>query len=162
VGIASGATVLDVGCGFGDLFGYLESESIEVDYTGYDINPRLVEAARRRYPDARFEVVDIQVEDFPVFDVIVSSSAFNIALQSQDNYEFVADVLRICHEHARTGVAVDFMSSYAEFQGGAFHYSPERLFAIAKGLTKRVALRHDYPLFEFCLYLYPDFEGWQK
>lgn len=66
-----------------------------------------------------------------------------------------------CYAHALAGVAVDFPSSYADFSlPEAFHYSPERVFTVAKGFTKWVRLRHDYPLFEFCVYLYPDFEGW--
>ena len=162
LGITPGSSVLDVGCGFGDFAGWLASQEIEVTYVGIDINPRLIETARRRYQGARFEVADLQDGTFSgTFDFVVSSSAFNLKLQTIDNYSFVADMLRRCHAMARRGVAVDFLSSYADFYGDeAFHYQPERVFALAKQLTKRVCLRHDYPLFEFCIYLYPDFAGW--
>lgn len=164
LGITSGSSVLDVGCGFGDFSGWLASQKIDVAYTGIDINPRLIETARGRYPGARFEVVDLQDGTFAgAFDYVVSSSAFNLKLQAVDNYTFVADMLRRCHALAGRGVAVDFLSSYADFYGeDAFHYEPERVFEIAKTLTKRVCLRHDYPLFEFCVYLYPDFAGWSR
>jgi SAM-dependent methyltransferase len=161
VGVCSGCSVLDLGCGFGDFRTYLAGHNLAVEYTGYDINPRLIAIAREKHPGARFEVKDIQTEPFPEFDFIVSSGSFNVPLTGQDNYAFVADLLDACFAHARRGVAIDFMSSYVDFRKPeAFHYEPERLFALAKKVTKRVCLRHDYPLFEFCLYLYPDFQGW--
>jgi SAM-dependent methyltransferase len=161
-GIESGMSVLDVGCGFGDFHGWLKQQGLDVRYTGVDINPALVEIAKRNHPGAEFAVADLQVDDLKQrFDFVVSSSAFNLALTNGDNYAFVADMLARAFAIADRGVAFDFLSSYVDFTGeGAFHYQPERVFEIAKRLTKRVTLRHDYPLFEFCVYLYPDFTGW--
>jgi SAM-dependent methyltransferase len=162
VGIESGMSVLDVGCGFGDFYGWLRRQGIDVRYTGIDINPALVEIAKQHHPDAAFAVADLQVDDLDArFDFVVSSSAFNLALAAGDNYTFAADMLARAYAIADRGVAFDFLSSYVDFRGdSAFHYQPERVFELAKRLTKRVALRHDYPLYEFCVYLYPDFKGW--
>jgi SAM-dependent methyltransferase len=163
VGISDGDTVLDLGCGFGDFTNYLDRKNIQTGYTGYDINPALVQVACTRFPDRYFEVKDVLKEPFPDFDYIVSTSCFNLPLQHQDNYEFVEQVLRTCYAHARKGVSIDFLSSYVDFRSNeGFHYEPERLFQIAKSITKRVKLRHDYPLFEFNLYLYKDFSGWSN
>jgi len=160
IGLEEGKSVLDLGCGFGDLYDYLQEQGMRVDYTGYDINPELIAIAQRKYPGARFELKDVQTEPFPEFDFIVSTSAFNLRLGSVDNYQFIEDIFRTCYAHARIGVAIDFLSSYVDYQTqGALHYSPERLFGIAKRITKRVCVRHDYPLFEFCIYLYKDFPG---
>jgi SAM-dependent methyltransferase len=162
VGLVSGCSLLDLGCGFGDFYGYLCEQGIKTHYVGYDINPKLIEVARERYPSAEFDVRDVQLESFGEFDFIVSSSAFNLRLTDQDNYAFIEDMLRKCYAHAKHGVAVDLLTSYVDFQSpDAFHYSPERIFSIAKTITKRVCLRHDYPLYEFCVYLYPDFRGWR-
>jgi SAM-dependent methyltransferase len=160
VGLRSGGSLLDLGCGLGDFYSYMRRHGIECEYTGYDINPRMVELARRKHPGVNFEVKDILSEEFPAFDFIVSN-AFSLRLVEQDNYSYVEDYMRACYAHARRGVAIDFPSSYADFSlPEAFHYSPERVFSLAKRVTKRVCLRHDYPLFEFCVYLYPDFQGW--
>ncbi|MBD0370359.1 MAG: class I SAM-dependent methyltransferase [Pyrinomonadaceae bacterium] len=162
VGICSGSSVLDLGCGFGDFYAYLKRRGLDCSYTGYDINPTLIDVARGKYPEANFEVRDIQSEDFTAFDFIVSSSAFNLRLASQDNYAFIEEILKLCYAHSKRGVAVDLLTSYVDFESPeAFHYSPEQVFSIAKRITKRVALRHDYPLYEFCVYLYPDFQGWR-
>ncbi|MDA7774253.1 class I SAM-dependent methyltransferase [Pseudomonadales bacterium] len=163
IGIQNGDSILDLGCGFGDFINYLERENISVDYTGYDINPALVEVAQSRFPEKTFQVKDILEEQFPVFDYVVSSSCFNLPLRGHDNYDFVELIMKKCFEHSRKGVAIDFLSSHVDFESAeGFHYDPQRLFSIAKGLTKRVNLRHDYPLFEFNIYLYKDFQGWSS
>jgi SAM-dependent methyltransferase len=160
IGLRSGGSVLDLGCGLGDFYSYLERRGIECEYSGYDINPKMIEFARRKHPGVNFELKDILSEEFPTFDFIVSN-AFSLRLVEQDNYSYVEEYMRACYAHARRGVAIDFPSSYADFAlPEAFPYSPERVFSLAKRITKRVCLRHDYPLFEFCIYMYPDFEGW--
>lgn len=165
VGITEGANVLDLGCGLGDLYAYLQRRGLAVSYVGVDINPRLISEAANRFPGVDFRVLDIQEEHPGEFDYVVSTSCFNLRLSEEDNYAFVESILRISLGIARKGVAVDFLTSYVDFRGvvkEAFYYQPERLLTIAKGITKRVCVRHDYPLFEFCVYLYPDFQGWGR
>jgi ubiquinone/menaquinone biosynthesis C-methylase UbiE len=162
IGLLPRCSLLDIGCGFGDFYNYLSEQCIQMQYVGYDINPSLIEIAQTKYPIAQFEVKDIQTDPFPKFDYIVSTSSFNLRLNVQDNYQFIEEIMRLCYDHAKRGVAVDFLSSYVDFESPeAFHYKPETVFSIAKKITKRVCLRHDYPLYEFCIYLYPDFQGWR-
>ena len=57
-----GDRVLDVGCGPGTLLDDLPA----VDYTGIDLNPSYIEAARNRYGDrGEFRCVDARAADFP-------------------------------------------------------------------------------------------------
>ncbi|MFB7937731.1 class I SAM-dependent DNA methyltransferase [Streptomyces sp. NPDC056049] len=46
--------VLDVGCGPGTVTGYLAERGLDV--SGVDLSPRMIENARRLYPECRFEV----------------------------------------------------------------------------------------------------------
>ena len=59
VGPLANTRVLDIGCGVGDLYHYLRRRGIAVTYTGFDILPEMVAHARRRYPEAQFEVRDV-------------------------------------------------------------------------------------------------------
>lgn len=164
LGDMHGASVLDVGCGLADFFAYLRENGITADYTGYDITPEFVTLARERFPEASFEVRDIQTQGIPRrFDYIISSQTFNNRFQHDDNMKVMRDVLGICYKACDKGVAVDMMTSYVDFQEERlFYYSPEEIFRHAKSLTKRVMLRHDYPMFEFAIFLYKDFTGWKK
>ena len=162
VGITTGVSVLDLGCGFGDFYGFLAGAGIDVEYLGIDLNPRLLDIARRKYPSATFRAADIMTDDLDSIDYVVASGTFNLALRAGDNYDYVAGIMRRTHALARRGVAMDFQTSYVDFTvPDVFYYEPERMLTMAKEITKRVTVRHDYPLYEFCVYLFPDFAGWQ-
>jgi SAM-dependent methyltransferase len=163
VGIVSGCSVLDVGCGLGDFGSYLRDKGINVAYTGIDINVNLIQECRARYPWGEFLVADIEDEQLGYFDFVVSSSCFNLQLRNDDNYTRMVSVMEAMYRHMSSGMAIDMLSSWVDFRGNsaeAFHYDPAQVFNHAKQITKRVQLRHDYPLFEFCMYLFPDFAGW--
>lgn len=164
IGDLQGASVLDLGCGLADFYAYLKECGIEVRYTGYDITPEFIGLAKERYPEAHFEVRDIQAEGIPErFDYIISSQTFNNRFAHEDNLRLMQDVLRLCYEASDKGVAIDMLTSYVDFhEEHLFYYSPEEIFRHAKSLTKRVTLRHDYPLYEFAILLYKDFTGWKK
>lgn len=55
----SDKSVLDVGCGFGDLYAFLKKQGIHLrKYVGIDINPRMIAIARKRFPKLKFEFRD--------------------------------------------------------------------------------------------------------
>lgn len=158
----NGASILDLGCGFGDFYGHLLKLGIKVQYTGYDICPEVIQVAASRYPDVHLEVRDIQEDGIPQeFDYVVSSQMLNYKLQYEDNFELAKDMIRRCFAISKKGMVFDFLSSYVNYrEDHLYYYSPEEMFRYCKTLTKRVTLRHDYPLFEFAVYIYPDFQGW--
>lgn len=167
VGIEPGVSVLDVGCGFADFFEYLQLRGCEVDYTGIDLVPELIEQAHARQPGLDVRVQDLQLDMLPSasYDFVVCSQTFNLRFdnKSHDNTALVEDMMRRMFAIARRGMAIDFVTDHVDFQEEYLNYrSPESMFRFAKTLTRRVLLRHDYPLFEFCLYLYPNFEPWGK
>ena len=149
-----GLAVCDLGCGFGDLFAYLKERFGNVNYHGIDISEKLISEARSRYPEVSFEVRDILQEPCPQkFDFVLCSGALNFKIE--DNQKYIDDMVRCMMEMASIGVAVNFLSTYVDYTlEKNFHFSPEKAFSLGKRLTKFVTLRHDYPLYEFTLYLY--------
>jgi 2-polyprenyl-3-methyl-5-hydroxy-6-metoxy-1,4-benzoquinol methylase len=116
IGDLNGCSVLDLGCGLADFYEYLCRKGLCLKYTGYDISPDLIHLASVRFPDAAFEVRDIQQDGIPSeFDYIVSSQVFNARLQREDNFEMAKDVLRRMFAKARKGVVCDFLTSYVDF-----------------------------------------------
>lgn len=165
VGIENGCSVLDVGCGFADYYTYLKEQGLNIQYTGVDIVDDLITHAKSNHPHLDLQVRDIQENPFPEqsYDFVTASQVFNYKFGEEENLNFVTDMLKIMFRFAKRAVAVDFITSYVDFKEDHLnYYSPEKMFGIGKSITKRVTLRHDYPLFEFCLYFYPDFSGWKK
>jgi len=164
IGDLGGRRVLDVGCGFGGFYDYCRHMGQPLTYTGIDIVPALLEGAARRHPGADFIELDIlDAPDDMEMDYVVSSQGFNNRLQYSDNWDVVREVLARCFRIAKEGVAFDMMSAHVDFrEDHLYYFDPAKVFEFCKTLTKRVTLRHDYPLFEFCVYLYPDFTGWRS
>jgi SAM-dependent methyltransferase len=161
-------SVLDLGCGFGDFFGFLKAEGLlrrhKISYVGYDISPKIIEAAKNKYRDAKFEVKDILAERYlPEFDYVFCSGIFNIrALDSSGHLEFVKSMLLRVYDLARQGVAVNFLSegalpvSYSEDVNLSryFFFKPEQILSFVRFFCSRYILRHDYHLGDFTLYLF--------
>lgn len=152
IGIMDNSSVLDVGCGFGDFYGYLKYNKIRVKYHGVDINNDFLKLARKRYPGAIFELRDIQKDHFKrKFDWVVATGITNHASTYPHLKSIIKEMFSIC----KKGVVIDFISNYVDYKDkDVFYTSPEIMFKFAKSLTRRVVLRHDYMPFEFCLYLY--------
>lgn len=149
-------SVLDVGCGFGDLYGFLQSAGFHGRYVGIDFVPELIETGCARLPGADLRVADLSVfETDERFGLVVASGIFNAKLQHEDNLAHVQRSLSQMFALCTQVAAADFLTSYVDFRRDDLYYtSPEAVFAHAKTLTRRVSLRHDYMPFEFAVALF--------
>ena len=154
IGDLNDCSLLDVGCGFGDLYGFMTKKGLNIEYTGVDINPDLIKIAKEIYPVAHFEGKDVGEEELDNFDWVFASGLFEFKVPDD---EYVKNMLKRMHEICNKGVTVDFISNYVDFENeNAYYASPEEIFSFCKTLSKRVTLRHDYMPFEFCIYIYKD------
>jgi len=160
-GDLSGKTILDIGCGFGDLNKTLRAKWGEsYTYIGVELVENLVKEARERYPEpnVRFihgEFLDdaIQVEA----DVAIASGVFNYRFEDTDNYAFAEATMQKAFALCKDGLAFDFLSDRVDYElPHTFHSNPGRILDMAASLSRNMVLRNDYIPFEFALYLYKD------
>jgi SAM-dependent methyltransferase len=158
VSLDEATSILDVGCGFGDLYDFLRRSGYRGRYTGVDLVPELVVAGRAAYPAADLRVGDIaEIGADERFDLVVASGIFNAKLSYEDTWNHLTLTLTRMFALCEVAVAADFLTSYVDFERADLHYvSPERTFCFAKGLTRRVTLAHHYMPFEFAICLYKD------
>jgi ubiquinone/menaquinone biosynthesis C-methylase UbiE len=151
IGDLKNASVLDVGCGFGDLCRFLEKKKLNVKYHGVDINQEFIEVAKKRNPHGKFELRDIEKNPFTKkFDYVFGAGIFTLA-SFKNAIPIIKEQFRIC----KKGVAIDFLSTYVTYKDDFLFYTdPDKMFKFAKTLTKRVTLRHDYKPYEYCMYLH--------
>ena len=156
LGDLDGSSVLDVGCGFADLYGFLLERGIKVDYTGIDLNPEFIDVARGLYPDARLIVGDFEEIKIPgQFDWAFESGIFN--LKVKQHQPFVENTMRKMFKVASKGVAADFLGpSPYDFTLEMYHFDPLEMIRFCNQLSQRVVLRCDYKPTEFCVYVYKD------
>lgn len=154
IGDLDGCSLLDVGCGFGDFYGYLLNRGYSVRYTGIDINPRLVEIGRAKYPDAHFIVGDFEdIRFFGRFDWVFASGIFNLRINN--NKTFIESSLKRMHHLCSRGFYADFLrSAFNYYDSLVYHQDPVDMLDFCLNLSARVTLRCDYMPSEFCIYVY--------
>ena len=85
-------SLLDVGCGLGDLSTFLKDRKINVHYTGLDIIEKMLTAAAAKHPNAKFICGDMFAEDASplpegnIFDVVFCSGTFNLNLGNNADF----------------------------------------------------------------------------
>ena len=157
----AGRSLHELGAGAGHLLDYLREEEIAAEYTGSDLSAAMVEAARRRHPEARFAQRDLLLETpSPSHDVVVCSGLFHVCLgHAGDPWRrFVEETVRRMWALARVAIAFNLMSDRVDYRVPQIHYSsPSESFEFCRReLSRFVVLRHDYPLHEYTLYVYRD------
>lgn len=156
IGIKNNCSILDVGCGFGDLYDYLLSNGLsEINYTGIDIVPEFICEAKSRFPKSDFRIIDILNEDMvEKFDFVVLSGTLNKKIPG-NHEEYVKAMLTRMYELSKVGVSADFISSYGDARyPDIYRADATMIFTISKQLSQRVTLRHDYMPYEFTVYIY--------
>lgn len=97
------ATVLEVGCGSGELLARLRAKQ----KTGIDLSPRQIEAARQRVPEAEFFAQAGELLELDrAFDVIIVSDTLNLAADVQRLLERLHAVA-----HADTRLILNFQNT---------------------------------------------------
>jgi len=150
-----GASVLDFGCGFGDMFGYIKSKGLKhVDYTGVDINSNFISVAKDNYQDeASFFVKNLLEEDMGrQFDFVLSSGVFNHSLA--DNMGFIKSCFDKFDQVSKKGFAVNFLSDKVAFKYDyTYHANPIEILDLGYKYSNNIVLRNDYMPFEFTIFV---------
>jgi len=160
VGDMSGWSVLDLGCGFGDLLSFLVTPFPSIAYHGVDFSRPILEEARRRHAEASFDELDVVRDRIPgLYDVVLSSGLHN--LETGTNDEDMERLLAKAWGACRIAVAVNMLSARARSRTeGRHYYEPGRFLGLAQSLAPFVVLRHDYLPHDFTLYLYREARQW--
>lgn len=149
-------SVNDYGCGYGALAAFLRRRGVTGPYCGFDVAPAMLTEARRytaELGDCTF--VDDPERLIPA-DYTLASGIFNVRLDvPTDVWERHIDAT-LAHIAAvsRRGFAFNMLTGYADhdrMRRDLYYGDPLAYFARCRGFSKRVALLHDYPLWEFTL-----------
>ena len=134
IGDLTGSSILDVGCGWGDLYDYLNGHYEGVRYMGIDINPRYIERAKELHPEARFEVADFGEYEGGPFDYVFASGVFSVKIP--DYKEIYFGQIKTMFAMARKGVAFTMLDEAYHANDETYAaYSPEEVRGVCLSLT---------------------------
>ena len=155
----AGLSVHEVGAGAGHLLDYLVAQGIGARYSGSDLSAKMVEAARLRHPEVPFHQGSaLDAAGDSQHDVLLCSGLFHVKLDGDDSEwrAFIEAVLHRMYASCRVAIAFNLMSDVVDYRREAlYHSSPAEMVAFCtRELSRFVKLRHDYPLYEYTVYVY--------
>ena len=149
------ASVIDLGCGFGDFLRFLRAEGYRGSFTGYDIAPSMIEKARQIHgesEDHRWRVGAVPAESA---DFAIASGIFNVKgdFPNESWSRYVLQTIDILSQAGRHGFAFNMLSTSSDpdrRRPNLYYADPVDMLAHCLARYGRsIALLQDYGLYEF-------------
>tara|TARA_B100001094_G_scaffold333420_1_gene411944 strand:- start:5467 stop:6123 length:657 start_codon:yes stop_codon:yes gene_type:complete len=150
-------SLLDFGCGFGDLSDYLIDKSLSVVYNGIDINEKLINEGIKQNPKRNILFSDPLNDGLDKnYDYIISSGVHNTKIS--DNLSFIKKTFDLFNSHSNKGFSMNFLSNNCDYFDENLYYSdPSEIIKIAMNYSQKVLIRHDYMPYEFTVIVYKNY-----
>jgi trans-aconitate methyltransferase len=154
IGDLNGHSVLDVGCGHGDLRAFLGERYPNLHYLGIDHFEPFLEVAYERHaswPNTRFLLGDFTTARLPEVDYIVASGALGYRDQESD---FVVRMIDKLYASCRVALGFNLLRHVPDGETVLAAYDPETIASHCRRLASRVSLREGYLQNDFTVFLY--------
>ena len=148
-------TIVDIGCGNGELFKFLNFIGYRGKYTGYDVNSKLISQAKMRFNKMDFVERDIMsIRQRRRFDYVLMSGLFNINV-GQDMeyvYGFIKKMFNMCNEVT----TFNAVSTHVNFkEDSLFYIDPSSLLDYCiNNITPRITISHHNLPYNYTVSLY--------
>ncbi len=155
---ARGFSLLDYGCGYGALAGYLRREEYEINsYLGYDMTPAMVEHASAE--GAALGLAEFTADESRVraADYVIASGLLALKLEVPIKAweQHVEQLLEKLWTFSKVGLAFNSLTRYSDperMRPDLYYADPGFLFDFCKRrFSRNVALLHDYGAYEFTM-----------
>lgn len=157
------SSLTDLGCGVGLLADHLIQKGLSdrVHYQGIDISEAMIERAKQRHPSLRFEARDIlehpleNCADYVVMNGVLTEK---LTLSYDEMEAFAQRMLEAAFRACRVGMAFNVMNHHVDWQReDLFHWPLDSCAGyIVNSLSRHVAIRMDYGLYEYTVYVYKE------
>ena len=150
-------SLLDLGCGYGALLEYLRSRFDDVEYLGCDVSADMIKTARKRHEQDFLARFYVSSEPCTISDYSIASGIFNVRLGYNDDQwqAYLETTLDMLNRTSTKGFAFNCLTCYSDrdkMVDHLYYADPLKLFDLCKRrYSRRVALLHDYDLFEFTI-----------
>jgi len=154
-------SVLDIGCGFGEMAKFLDKRYENVSYTGIDIVPEFINNAQESFPHHKFYEMDYFANPLgEKFDIVMASGTLNSNFGSDgENMEFRKKAIKVMFENAKEVMVFNMLGAHPqpknEGESNVWYADSLEILEYCFSLTRRVLLRHQYHPTDFTVFLYP-------
>jgi ubiquinone/menaquinone biosynthesis C-methylase UbiE len=143
-------TILDFGCGFGDLYIFLKKKFKYFTYSGYDINNFFVINNKKKFPEINFFS---EIKLIKKFDFIICSGVFS--LRTKYTKFYFIKLINFLFKKTRKGLMINFLSKKTKTKlKKNYYYSTKEILNIVKSFKNcKINIYENYSLDEFTLHL---------
>jgi SAM-dependent methyltransferase len=148
-------SLIDYGCGYGALAGYLMGKGFKFQYTGYDLSQEMVSKAQVIYQGVKNCRFTHQESDLATAEYTLASGIFNKKFETSED-EWLAYILRTLEKInvlSSAGFAFNLLTQYSDpklLKPDLYYGDPCFFFTYCKQhFARNVALLHDYEVYDF-------------
>lgn len=148
------ASVLDYGCGYGALAGWLRSRGHDGSYTGFDLSGEMTSAARQQTSGLAGCGFTPDRTALAPADYAVASGVLNVKgdVSGDDWHAYVLATIHDLASLGQRGFGFNVLTLHSDAdkrRPHLYYADPVGLFEHCRRYSRYVALLHDYPLYEF-------------
>ena len=146
-------SIVDIGCGLGDFYSYVGKSKCK-SYTGIDINPDLINTAKKNFEEdksVKFMCKNLTYEtsEKPISNIGIMIGVLNLNFKGKiDNLEFTKRMISNALTYVDEILLVDFISSHVTKdyprEDFIFYHDPTEILNFALGLSNNISLIHNY------------------
>lgn len=147
-------SVLDAGCGYGDLCGFLNNKFSGLRYIGVDLEDTFLDHAIEHYSntgETSFFAGDVTKAGLPFTDYILASGLFNYP--NSDAEHLYKTITKLFH-NCRIGFGFNLLNKTENSTGLLLTYDPKEITAFCKTLCENVVLKEGYYENDFTVMMY--------
>lgn len=154
IGDLNDKSILDIGCGNGDLCYYLSQYFTNFSYHGIDMIPAFLDNAVEKtkdFPDTTFYLGDFMQGNLPVVDYVLVSGSLNYKNSDPD---FIFKAIAHLYAHCNKGLGFNLLSDTINTDGILMTYSPKTITDFCKTLSNSVVVEDNYVDGDFTVMVY--------
>jgi SAM-dependent methyltransferase len=158
VGVLNRETIIDFGCGYGDLYDYIKKKKLEIKYIGVDINPEYIKDAIETHrtnfkhldsfeQDCKFYVIETVDDIKDRYDWFFASGSFTLSF----TFPEILNILSKVYARSTRGVAFNLLkypgiTTYTRMSGNLdyYEYNPDWVVSELKKNFPNVEKVEDY------------------
>jgi len=153
IGNMAACSVLDIGCGYGDLYSYLDRKYPDIKYTGIDQMEEFLTVAIKRYghlSQARFLYGDFTSVNLPMADYVLASGSLNYF---NNEPGFIYRMIHKLFSTCNLAFGFNLLSDIVPL-GLLVAYDVNTIVNYCRKLSSNVILQQDYSDDDFTIWMY--------
>lgn len=154
IGNLNDRSVLDAGCGHGDLREFLGNRYPHIRYFGVEQIPAILKVAVDRYshlPETLFFQGDFFESELPAVDYILACGS--LSYRHSDTQSIFKQIEKLFHS-CRIGLGFNLLSKIEPEGGLLVAYDPATITSFCKTLTTDIVLKKNYYEDDFTIFMY--------